>query len=416
MLNTESMEPFAASVAAHVIKGLHAGPVGDTMTMGELWQLYYERKVCIHHKSDANAKYWWSAHGPKWKDRQAHTISRHEVQEWVDSLAADSPSAAWRAVSVLSAVLNWGMKREYIPSMKNPCAGVEKPKLKSRSRFLKPHELARFIDSLQFEQRQFKDFFALALLTGARKGNLMAMKWSAIDFDLATWTIPAEEFKNGDEHVVPLNKWALPLLYARYTTAGSSPWVFPSDSKSGHMEDPKTAWKRITKRAGLENLHIHDLRRTLASYMAMKGQGQYVIGKLLGHKDHRSTAVYARLDVGAVRTSLDIVGEHWQGIISQPQKTGPRRIEGPAPVVARQSSPKASNSGLSPKDQVIVEAKILTAMQWGGDTKKDFYSKIGSQVKLNAAELQRVLSEMEAKGLIESELTAGNITRYKIKE
>jgi hypothetical protein len=65
---------------------------------------------------------------------------------------------------------------------------------------------------------------------------------------------------------------------------------------------------------------------------------------------------------------------------------------------------------------VIVEAKILTAMQWGGDTKKDFYSKIGSQVKLNAAELQRVLSEMEAKGLIESELTAGNITRYKIKE
>jgi hypothetical protein len=150
--------------------------------------------------------------------------------------------------------------------------------------------------------------------------------------------------------------------------------------------------------------------------MAMKGQGQYVIGKLLGHKDHRSTAVYARLDVGAVRTSLDIVGEHWQKIISQPQKTGPRRIEGPAPVVARQSSPKASNSGLSPKDQVIVEAKILTAMQWGGDTKKDFYSKIGSQVKLNAAELQRVLSEMEAKGLIESELTAGNITRYKIKE
>jgi integrase len=70
------------------------------------------------------------------------------------------------------------------------------------------------------------------------------------------------------------------------------------------LEEPKAAWKRILDRAGLKNLRIHDLRRTLGSYQAIAGASLVVIGKSLGHKSPQSTAIYARLSNDPVRASM----------------------------------------------------------------------------------------------------------------
>ncbi|MDR0680067.1 MAG: tyrosine-type recombinase/integrase [Puniceicoccales bacterium] len=75
-------------------------------------------------------------------------------------------------------------------------------------------------------------------------------------------------------------------------------------SRSGHTEDPKAAWGRILKRAGLENLRIHDLRRTMASYQAIMGSSLAIIGRSLGHKSPQCTAIYARLSNAPVRASM----------------------------------------------------------------------------------------------------------------
>jgi integrase len=86
----------------------------------------------------------------------------------------------------------------------------------------------------------------------------------------------------------------------------SSSWVFPSkESKSVHIQEPKTAWKRILERAELKNLRIHDLRRTCGSYQAIAGTTLAIIGKLLGHKSPQSTAIYAGLSNAPVRASME---------------------------------------------------------------------------------------------------------------
>ena len=110
---------------------------------------------------------------------------------------------------------------------------------------------------------------------------MLSMRWEDINFQQAIWRI--EETKNGDAQTIALSSEALKLLNMR-SEAKESDWVFPSTtSKSGHLEEPKGAWKRILKQAGLKDLRLHDLRRTLGSWQAATGANSYVIGKSLGH-------------------------------------------------------------------------------------------------------------------------------------
>ena len=84
-----------------------------------------------------------------------------------------------------------------------------------------------------------------------------------------------------------------------------SDWVFPSNkSKSGHFEDPKRPWQELLRRAGIENLRLHDLRRTMGSYQAISGSSLHIIGKSLGHKSTSATQVYARLSADPIRESM----------------------------------------------------------------------------------------------------------------
>ena len=76
-------------------------------------------------------------------------------------------------------------------------------------------------------------------------------------------------------------------------------------SASGHYEEPKRAWHSLLKRAGIENLRLHDLRRTLGSYQAINGSSLQIIGKSLGHKSMQSTQVYARLMNDPIRQSTN---------------------------------------------------------------------------------------------------------------
>jgi integrase len=78
-----------------------------------------------------------------------------------------------------------------------------------------------------------------------------------------------------------------------------------ADSKLGHISGERKAWLRILDRAGLENVRIHDLRRTMGSWQARTGASMVIIGKSLGHKSHQATAVYARLDLDPVRQSME---------------------------------------------------------------------------------------------------------------
>lgn len=129
------------------------------------------------------------------------------------------------------------------------------------------------------------------------------MNWKDINFISNTWTI--KETKNGESQIIHLSNQAIEILQRR-SLFKHSEWVFPSTgSASGHIEEPKKAWKRILEKAGIENLRIHDLRRTLGSWQAATGANSYIIGKSLGHKTQQAYAIYARLNLDPVRESVN---------------------------------------------------------------------------------------------------------------
>jgi len=290
------------------------------MQVDQLYQLYYTKHAMVRTRCPENVHYFWSAHSHQWTGKDIANITKREVQDWVDDLAAASKSSATRAVNQLAAIFGWGIKRGYIDS--NPCIGVERFSIKPRERFLMPGELAAFFDSLMKEEPTLRDFFLICLLTGARRGNVLAMQWKEIDLDLLIWRFDA---KNDDLHTLPLCKSAAQILFARKALS-TSQYVFPG-RYGGHLREPKRAWARVLSRAGIENLRIHDLRRTVGSYLAIKGASPYVIGKALGHRDQRSTAVYARLDLEPVRGAMEGVEEILLGSKSE----YPHRIISPAP-------------------------------------------------------------------------------------
>ncbi len=82
-------------------------------------------------------------------------------------------------------------------------------------------------------------------------------------------------------------------------------FVFPGNGSSGHLIEPTKGWKRILERAGVDDLRIHDLRRTLGSWQAKTGASLVTIGKSLNHKNQNTTAIYARLDLDPVRESVN---------------------------------------------------------------------------------------------------------------
>jgi integrase len=149
----------------------------------------------------------------------------------------------------------------------------------------------------------------MALLTGARKENVMAMHWNEINLETATWRIPRT--KNDLPQNVILSPTAIELLKLRYEDTKGS-YVFPADSASGYVSDPKKAVMRVMQRAGIpygrkiENgVTLHDLRRTLGSWQANSGASLVIIGKSLNQKSLQATQVYARLSDDPVRQSVN---------------------------------------------------------------------------------------------------------------
>lgn len=398
-IDLATIEPLLTGLANRVIERLTTTAPIESMTFGELFSLYCERHVESNCTAAGkrNFQYFYTKHTPRWDDVPVHSIRKRDVQAWVDALTSDSPSSAARAVNVMQAIINWGVKRELIPPITNPCKGIERPRLRSRERFAKPSELAKLELALQEESPLIRDFFWICVHTGARKSNVLAMRWDEIDFETQTWTIPHSKFKNGDTHVVPLFDAALTILKRRHQSA-TSPWVFPGRHGT-HLKWVRRAWMRVLERAEIIDLNIHDLRRTFGSYMAMNGANQYTIGKMLGHKDMRSTMVYARLDLSAVRREAGAVSEKIQNLVATPLQVKQTAVSQIAPSAPNKQNTE-SEKRLTPAKQAVVEGKIMSVMLAGGNSKKHFYSKLGSQFAIDSFELNRVINEMTQRGLI----------------
>lgn len=200
--------------------------------------------------------------------------------------------------------MNWNLKNGTIIS--NPWAGVKQYKVQDRERFLRPDEMEAFFVALMKQDELIRDYVLISLYTGARKSNVFAMRWDQIDLELAVWRIPLT--KNKESQFIPLTSSAVELLKRRFDTR-KGPWVFPGRSPEDHLVEPKRPWYKLLNDAKIKDLRIHDLRRTLASKMAMDNQSLQIIGKALGHKSVASTQIYSRLMHDLVRKAMESAQE-----------------------------------------------------------------------------------------------------------
>jgi integrase len=201
-----------------------------------------------------------------------------------------------RTVAVLSKMFALAVKWKWRAD--NPAKGIERNTESKRKRYLSGDELARLTAALAAHpDKQTANIIRLLLLTGARRGEILSMRWA--DIKDGTWTKPASATKQKSDHCVPLSAPAQQLLSEiRESTRNLNArgeYVFPSDGKTGHVVEIKKGWASLCTAAGIKGLRIHDLRHSFASQLASAGASLPLIGALLGHSNPITTQRYAHL-------------------------------------------------------------------------------------------------------------------------
>jgi integrase len=274
-----------------------------------LWNRYLElhAKPYKQPRSVAEDEANYRRYLSDWATRRLSSIHRRDVEKLHADLAEKSGVyAANRVLALLSTVFNkateWGWNGA------NPCKGVKKFREESRERFLTQDEMPKFLKALAEEPSQdFRDFILTALLTGARRGNVLAMRWDEIDFPSAVWRIPRT--KGNKPQSIPLAPRALDILEARRETV-SGEWVFPSAIvKGAHVLEFRKSWRGLLTRAEIGNLRLHDVRRTLGSWLSKSGAALPIIKAALGHADIATTAIYARGEDAEVRKAMELTAQ-----------------------------------------------------------------------------------------------------------
>jgi integrase len=217
-----------------------------------------------------------------------------------------------RTIAVVSKMfalaIRWAMRPD------NPCKHVERNQEAKRKRYLSADELVRLTTALAAHpDKQTANTIRLLVLTGARRGEVLAAKWADVDLGTGVWLKPGATTKQKTDHAVPLSAPVRQLLSEIREEQASKrrplgEFVFPSSGGSGHVVEIKRAWRNICKSANITGLRVHDLRHSFASQLASGGASLPLIGALLGHTNAATTHRYAHLFDDPQRAATEKVG------------------------------------------------------------------------------------------------------------
>lgn len=266
--------------------------------------------------------------------KQTTVVTKADIARLHRAIGAKQPVTANRAIVALRAAFNYAIQHHAIPAgTDNPASGIEPFDEKPRQRYLTNEELQRLGDAIReaeaagipWEPDPTKKFkhaakpenrrtkidqhaaaaIRLLLFTGCRLREILNLRWNEYDAGRGLLFLP--DSKTGQKTVV-LSAPAIALLedlprVGSFVIAGE----FAGTKNEGPRSDLNRPWRAVRKRAGIEDVRLHDLRHSFASVGAGAGVGLPIIGHLLGHAQASTTQRYAHVAIDPARRAADII-------------------------------------------------------------------------------------------------------------
>jgi integrase len=238
--------------------------------------------------------------------------------------------AARKAIRDLSAMFSFAMRHELVSRNPVDKAAVRKTD-NQRERFLTLAEVKKLgeaFDKLEAEGTNPKAIAIARLwaLTGCRRNEIAGLKWSEVDLDRGFLML--EKTKTG-RSVRPLGRAAIEILRS-IARDPDSEFVFPATEGESFFQGTKGVWPKVKKESGLHDVTPHTLRHTMGSTSTSAGQALALTGAILGHRNPRSTAIYAHVQMEPAKRAAEKVSSRLAAAMGRPVSKGQSKRSTPA--------------------------------------------------------------------------------------
>ena len=249
---------------------------------------------------------------PEFGSLRLDRITRQGIQEWFDEYSRFAPGGANNALRTLRQSLKFAMERGLIGS--NAAASIRLNRRPKLSRFLSRDEIRRLNEALDRRAGGGKsaqaDMIRLLLLTGCRKLEIVHLKRREVDGN----RLRLDDSKAGPRTVF-LNPEAREVVERRMAAAPGE-FLFPSPVNPGRpVYGNLTLWEEIRREIGIEDVRLHDLRRSFASQCMIEGVPLPVVSRLLGHRDASMTLRYTHVADREVEAAAERIGARISGLL-----------------------------------------------------------------------------------------------------
>jgi integrase len=290
-------------------------PRTASVRFGEFYQIYLKRRV-LRMRSGAEEKRRIEKHLlPRFQNRSLHSITTDEIESLHADITQRGPIEANRVIQIVNRMINRAKEWNYLPpEFQNPTQTVIEHPERKRDRWVNREEMPRLLQAINKVPNEYvRAALWLYLLTGARKTELIKAEWRYLDTELSQLRLI--DTKNGTDFYLTLSPTALGILKSLPRVPGN-PFIFVGKKSGRHLVNFEKTWKSVKRDAHVDDVTIHDLRRTFGSWLAQAGHSLELIGKTLNHKDGSATVIYARHDTRQIKAAVKAFDETLSEIIS----------------------------------------------------------------------------------------------------